>query len=87
MHENIKNQPTSLKTNEYPLKIDGWKMKFPLKMVPFQGRQFVNFRVGGGYDEARAGHLGFYDFQVGRSCSFLKLVGFSTKVCYICRAL
>ena len=26
-----------LKTNEYPLKIDGLKMKCPFKVVPFQG--------------------------------------------------
>ena len=32
-----------LKTNEYLLKIDGWKMKCPSKVVPFQGT-FVHFR-------------------------------------------
>ena len=34
---------TPLKTNEYPLKIDGWKMHFPFKIVLFQGT-FVYFR-------------------------------------------
>ena len=28
----------------YPLKIDGWKMKIPFKMVPFQG----TFEFSGG---------------------------------------
>ena len=36
---------TPLKTNEYPLKIDAWKMKFPFNMVPFSGSTFVHFRV------------------------------------------
>ena len=29
-------EATPLKTNEYPLKIDGWKMECPFKLVPFQ---------------------------------------------------
>ena len=29
--------PARKLTYHYPLKIDGWKMKFPFKMVPFQG--------------------------------------------------
>ena len=32
---------TPLKTNEYPLKINGWKMKFPVKMVPLQGDMLI----------------------------------------------
>ena len=31
----------------YPLKIDGWKIKFPFKMVPFL--EHVNFRGGSHY--------------------------------------
>ncbi len=34
---------TPLKTNEYPLKIDGWNLKCPFKTVPFLGT-FVHFR-------------------------------------------
>ena len=37
------NTIAPLKTNEYPLKIDAWKMKCQFKMVPFQGI-FVSFR-------------------------------------------
>ena len=36
-----------LKTNEYPLKIDAWKMKFPFKMAPFQGDMLFFFCWGG----------------------------------------
>ena len=31
------------KTNKHRPRIDGWKMKFPFNMVPFQGH--VDFRV------------------------------------------
>ena len=58
---NTLNKATPLKTNEYPLKIDGWKMKFPLNMVPLQGR---HSRIFGGGMMKLYGHLGFYDFQV-----------------------
>ena len=33
----------------YPLEIDGWKMKFPFKMVAFQGT-FLRLRGGGSID-------------------------------------
>ena len=36
------NYPPKLRYPWYPPKIDGWKMKFPFQMVPFQGT-FVHF--------------------------------------------
>ena len=39
----LKWYSTPLKTNEYPMKIDAWKINFPLNTVPFE-ETFVHFR-------------------------------------------
>ena len=41
-----KKHPTPTKTNESPLKINGWKMYFLLKWFLFLGDEFVSFREG-----------------------------------------
>ena len=43
----LQSEIFSLKSNNNPLKIDGWEMNILFKMVPFYGA-FLNFQGGGG---------------------------------------
>ena len=44
IYQNIKSRPNVVphKKLTYPLKIVGWKMKYPFTMVPFCGTWYVN---------------------------------------------
>ena len=60
--------PRPPKTNHVPLKIDGWKMKFPFEMVPFQGTNSIIFRRNEEMEAAWGLSLGeFFSLSTSRS--------------------